>query len=296
MPRAPLPVMLLRQQLRSLLQAMPAAAAGDRESVHKARVASRRLREALPLLAEAAGRAPLGRMRKLVRRVTRALGPVRELDVAIGHLEQQGPRAGVSPRALAAVRQSLETERQARRRDMLDRLKPMALEKLKKSLADATSTGAAVPPASGEVGQASQRAARRAEALKAAIDRAGGLYLPDRLHRVRVAAKKLRYALEVERDLRRSRAAARINTLKGLQDRLGLMHDYEVLMDRIRNVQGRLALSDRPTVVELDALVRTLEEECRGEHAAYMHTRPRILQLCGRIGEAAEAGGPTVAA
>jgi hypothetical protein len=61
-------------------------------------------------------------------------------------------------------------------------------------------------------------------------------------------------------------------------------------------VQGRLALSDRPTVVELDALVRTLEQECREEHAAYMHARPRLVELCEHIVEAAEAGRPTVAA
>jgi CHAD domain-containing protein len=287
--------MLLRQQLRSLMRAMPAAAAGDQDSVHKARVASRRLREALPVL-EGAGGVPTERLRKQVRRITRALGPVRELDVALGHLDEWAPRAGVSPRAQAQVRQFLEVERQARRREMLDALKPLALDKLKKSLAEATTTEAASTPGPGDLDQASRRAARRAEALGAAIDRAGGLYLPDRLHLVRVAAKKLRYALEVERDLRRSRAASRINALKALQERLGLMHDYEVLIDRIRRVQGRVALSDRPAVVELDALVRALEQECREEHAAYMRSRPGIVQLCERIVEAARAGRPTVAA
>ncbi|MDP1570271.1 MAG: CHAD domain-containing protein, partial [Vicinamibacterales bacterium] len=40
---------LLQARLVRLLQALPAAQAGDVTSVHQARVASRRLREALPV-------------------------------------------------------------------------------------------------------------------------------------------------------------------------------------------------------------------------------------------------------
>ena len=47
----------------------------------------------------------------------------------------------------------------------------------------------------------------------AAIDRAGGIYLADRLHRVRIEAKKLRYALEIQRELTHSRATARLTRL-----------------------------------------------------------------------------------
>jgi CHAD domain-containing protein len=85
MPSPPLPVRILRQRLVALLDALPAATSGDVVSVHRARVASRRLREVLPVLADAAGTHHLGRASKDVRRITRALGPIRELDVAIGH-------------------------------------------------------------------------------------------------------------------------------------------------------------------------------------------------------------------
>ena len=147
-----------------------------------------------------------------------------------------------------------------------------------------------------EIGAASRRAALRAAALSSAIGRAGGLYLPDRLHAVRIAAKKLRYALEVERELRRSRAAARINALKALQDRLGRIHDFEILIDRVRTVQAELAAADRTTSVELDTLVRELESQCREGHAAYMGERAGILEICDKVREAAQAGRPTIAA
>ena len=50
--------------------------------MHRARVATRRLREALPVLD--GERRGLRRLRKDLRALTRALGPVRELDVTLG--------------------------------------------------------------------------------------------------------------------------------------------------------------------------------------------------------------------
>jgi CHAD domain-containing protein len=81
MEHSALSVALLRQRLVSLLTAMPAAQEGDETSVHQARVASRRLREALPVLGARADGDALDRAEKRVKRITRALGPVRELDV-----------------------------------------------------------------------------------------------------------------------------------------------------------------------------------------------------------------------
>ncbi|MGH9172814.1 MAG: CHAD domain-containing protein, partial [Vicinamibacterales bacterium] len=85
-------LVLLSQRLTSLVDAMPAAQAGDMRSVHQARVATRRLREALPVLSASISTRSLGRVRRQVRRMTRALGPVRELDVALGHLDELASR------------------------------------------------------------------------------------------------------------------------------------------------------------------------------------------------------------
>lgn len=292
MARTPLPARLLRERLVSLLEALPSAASGDVGSVHRARVASRRLREVLPVLSEAAGSHDLGRASKEVRRITRALGPVRELDVALGHLPEVGRRAGVSARALAAVRRHLMSERHAHRRSMLDVLTPTAASRLRARL------GHAPPPETAlrhdaEMLSARRRAARRAMALRGEVRQTGGLYVSERLHAVRVAAKKLRYALEVDRELTGSRAMARINRLKTLQDALGNIHDYEILAERVREVQANLAATDRPLSDELDGLVRTLEGDCREGHAAYLRDRAEIQVLCQRVIEAARDGRPT---
>jgi len=262
---------------------MPAAQAGDQVSVHQARVASRRLREALPVLGVRADAHALDRADKRVRRITRALGPVRELDVTLLLLAEL-EKAGAAPvRALARVRQAVIEEREKRRRDMLAEIKPSKLDKLRKRLVRVAGPHARPIAKGTTLAEAASQAATRAAALRAAIEHAGGIYLADRLHRVRVAAKKLRYAVEIQRELTRSRSAAQLNRLKTQQDLLGRMHDLEILIDRARAVQTTLTPRDRRGQAELNQLIRVLEDECREGHAAYMRARPVLLKLCETV-------------
>lgn len=290
-----LSVALLRQRLVSLLKAMPAAQAGDETSVHEARVASRRLREALPVLGASADERTLGRAEKRVRRLTRALGPVRELDVTLLLLAELEGKGATAPRAIARVREKVTAERLARRQEMLEEITPSRLNKLCKRLVKVAAPESPPQPPTDELVEAAQQAGKRARRLKAAIEHAGSIYLADRLHRVRVAAKKLRYALEIQRELTHSRATARLSRLKVQQELLGRMHDLEILIDRTRQVQEELPAGDRRSMAELDALVRMLEDECREGHAAYMQARPAMVKLCDGI-IAATLARPTAAA
>jgi CHAD domain-containing protein len=296
MERSDLSVALLRQRLVLLLRAMPAVQQGDVTSVHQARVASRRLRSALPVLGVRADVDALDRARRRVRRITRALGPVRELDVALTLLAELETRKAVSDKVIGLVRQAVTAERNARRREMLDEITPSRLDKLRKQLVEvAVPDRAPRLPLSG-VEEAAKQAAIRAVGLRTAIERAGGIYLSDRLHRVRVAAKKLRYALEIQRELTGSRSTARLSRLKAQQDLLGRMHDLEMLIDRTRGVQEALAASDRRSTMELNKLIRILEDECRQGHATYMHARAATLKLCESVIEASAPGRPTAVA
>lgn len=287
-------LVLLNQRLTTLIDAMPAAQAGDMRSVHQARVATRRLRGALPVLRVSSDDQAIGRVRREVRRMTRALGPVRELDVALAHLDELAGQRILSAGALARVRQTIARERLERRQHMLAAITPGKIEKLRARLVHVGNGAKALAPAA-TIDEARRQVSRRAARLAAAIDAAGGLYLPDRLHAVRVAAKKLRYAMEVERELKRSHVTARITQLKRLQDLLGRMHDYEILIDRTRRLQADVAGSDRRLSTELDALIRTLEDECRQFHGTYMRKRSAIFTLCQTLGADATARPSEVA-
>jgi hypothetical protein len=54
-------------------------------------------------------------------------------------------------------------------------------------------------------------------------------------HQLRIAAKRLRYSLELFRDFLPEQAGECIKTLKGLQDALGLLHDCDVLIAILRS-------------------------------------------------------------
>jgi CHAD domain-containing protein len=295
MEHSALSAALLRQRLVSLLKAMPAAQAGDYTSVHQARVASRRLRQALPLLGVRADAHALDRAGRRVRRITRALGPVRELDVTLLLLAELARRRAAPKRAIARVRAAVTAERQERRREMLAAIKPSKLNKLRKRLVKVAAPESPASEQRSALAEANAQAAARAAQLKAAIERAGGIYLADRLHRVRVAAKKLRYALEIQRELTQSRSMTNLNRLKAQQDLLGRMHDLEILIDRTRGVQATITPRDRRGMAELKTLIRVVEDECREGHAAYMRGRPGLLRMCEQIIAAANASHTTAA-
>src|SRR5262245_58552537 len=89
--------------------------AQDRECVHRMRVASRRLRTVLPLLAPSLSRQTCARWRKQLRRVTRALGAARDTDVQLACV-QQFLHDSASTEACAGVERlllRLEQRRQA---------------------------------------------------------------------------------------------------------------------------------------------------------------------------------------
>ena len=277
--------LLIRQRLAALNRAVPVAQSGDVDGIHQARVATRRLREALPLVA----RGSTGRkLKKRVRRLTRALGSVRELDVALMTLDEVQANGDVPAGGIVRLRDIMGAERQRVCVDMVRRIERADLDTLRrKALAAARRHQPERRRArSGDPSRlmsARRRAARRAFVLRAAIENAGGIYLPDRLHQVRIAVKKLRYGMEIARELSGSRAIARIRTLKGAQDLLGRMHDLEVLIARIRALQGSDQAPNLKLSADLDRLVRRLETECRQLHVRYMVFKQKLLDVCDHV-------------
>jgi CHAD domain-containing protein len=279
--------LLIRQRLRALEKNLPAAAKGNVDALHQARVASRRIREALPLVsAGSRGR----RLERQMRKITQALGPVRELDVALQILDEMEHSGEVSRSALSRLRQAVSRERQLLYVDMKRRLDGWNLEKVRKrALGAARRSGARGVRDPKRLARAQQRAARRAERLRMAIENAAGIYLPDRLHDVRIAVKKLRYAMELVRELSGSRAQAKLRTLKNSQDLLGRIRDLEVLIARIRGVQGAAGAPNLKLSAELDRLVRRFENDCRQLHGQYMSSRQTLLAICDHAIGAADA-------
>jgi CHAD domain-containing protein len=135
------------------------------------------------------------------------------------------------------------------------------------------------------------RLARRAGRVRAAIEATGAVYVPERLHGVRLAAKKLRYAAELAADAPRHRITADIAVLKAAQDLLGRIHDFEMLLVRAREVQATLP-PDLRAWRDLGSLIHVVECECRQLHARYMRDRTDLVAIANRMGASTRAALP----
>jgi CHAD domain-containing protein len=84
---------LLRRQLRAFAQEIAAVRSAEGpEAVHRMRVASRRIRAALPLFSGCFGRSRVDGWRRSFRAITRALGEARDLDVQIEFIQEYRDR------------------------------------------------------------------------------------------------------------------------------------------------------------------------------------------------------------
>jgi CHAD domain-containing protein len=108
--------LLLQRLARALKRHLPQAVAGNDRGVHQARVTSRRLREAVPVLAIGLKGSKAGKARRKIRRLTRALGTVRELDVTMQLLDELARSPQVSRTAVADVRARVVKARASRRK------------------------------------------------------------------------------------------------------------------------------------------------------------------------------------
>jgi CHAD domain-containing protein len=269
---------LLARRARALQRFLPAAIRGDDRGVHQARVATRRLREAVPVLTTGVKGAKTGKARNKIRRLTRALGTVRELDVTLHIVDELARRPGIPRNALEDVRAHVVLERDRRRALMLDRLDQVNSEKLGRRL---RAIGAALSTCDAETWRQTlaTRLLKRARRFGAAVKEAGHMYAPDRLHRVRIAAKKLRYTLELAADSGTTAAGPHVRALKRAQNTLGRLHDLQVLQHHVAEVQAAPPVRRGAQDGGLDALQRTLEEECRHLHARYITSYSVLLEL-----------------
>jgi len=195
---------ILRTHLNRFKAAVNHAAKGDVRAVHRTRVASRRLRELLPIL-----QLEPDRVRKLgrrLRKVTKRLGVVRELDVLLMLIDELHVSHREHSLALGRMAVTVSKERDDARERLSHRMPVDKMRRIARKLARIVD-GLHESEASTATGHTSgadawrwavdAQAAVRASRLSLAMTQAGSVYLPERLHAVRIALKKLRYSVEL---------------------------------------------------------------------------------------------------
>jgi CHAD domain-containing protein len=255
---------------------------GDVAALHQTRVASRRLREVLPVLQLDAHVAR--RLGRRLRKVTQRLGAVRELDVLSALTQDLAASDRYDAQAVRKLAAFVDGQRKRARNRLWEHLPADELQRISGKLKRIADDLKSDKPSRGWRWALDARVTHRAQTLKDALTDAGSLYLPERLHAVRIALKKLRYAREVETEAAGAARGTEQRVLKRGQDMLGRLHDVQVLIQHARQLQDSLAPGDALLSRKLDTLMSALENECRRLHARFIHQRPAIVAVCDRVG------------
>jgi CHAD domain-containing protein len=266
---------------------LPALGEGDPRALHRTRVASRRLREILPVLELKPALAH--RLGRRLKSVTAKLGTVRELDVLSNVLDELKTAGRGDAQTLRRVASVIENERGQARERLYAKLPSRELERIARKLDKVGDDLRDRKPSRGWQWAVDARVSRRAGTLTDALDAAGSLYLPERLHHVRIALKKFRYALEVAGEAAGTPRLPALRVLKRHQDTLGRLHDFQVLIDRVREMQPSIAAPDFAMWRKVDALGAALEDDCRRLHAKFVRQQSTIRAVCERVSREADA-------
>jgi CHAD domain-containing protein len=270
------PSILLKRGVSDLLDRLPEITEGTEEGFHQARVAIRRIREALAVVRDDYRHEALDHIETRLREAARILGRVRDADVAqrlIQHVEARFPPAAAT---VATLRSSVASDQLSLRRRAIKKLETLELRELEHQLHEARrGLGWTASRTSWRTVLRTHMAARAGN-VRAAMQHAGGVYFPNRVHSARVSIKQLRYTLELAKTTRTWRTPGALRLLKRAQAALGDAHDREMLVGRIAALSG----PESPHADATAALQQFLAAEVRTLHAKYLASRSDILAVC----------------
>ncbi len=248
-------------QLARVRMADPGTRLGrDTEAVHQHRVAIRRLRAALRTFAAGVPRRQQTTLRAELRWIGQELGAVRDIDVQLASLDWHARHLGPAAHHLQSFVHHLQERRAALRAALAATLDSRRYFRLLIAL----ERFAASPPprrASGEAARSVAAVGHRAlkRAMRKLVKRGnavGELPSADKLHALRIRAKRLRYLLEALRPIIGGPGRKLTRQLVRLQDVLGRFNDAIVAAAAIRAFRdGPHATDDAAVRQALTALV-----------------------------------------
>lgn len=253
----------------------------DPEGVHDMRVASRRLRSALRDFAPHLRKTKMASSTKHLKEIADKLGVVRDYDVAIIALEKLQKKATpVISSGLQRIIDDQKAKLDPARKELVQALNYQKISGLKRdfrlAVEDAIVPQAATPsPASAltRLSSPSYKAFARSTLLKRLKELEAlspSLYEPQRvkpLHEMRIAAKRLRYAMELFAACWGDQLGVFSHHVAQMQSSLGELHDCDLWIEHFGKRLSRLkkrASSERATSEdERDAMLWLLSHFSR---------------------------------
>jgi CHAD domain-containing protein len=219
------------EQREAMVRHEPGTRLGlDPENLHQFRVASRRLGAALRTGRKLLDPAWAAAVKAELARVGRVTGPLRDCDVLLERIDHELESAPpIDLQAASALTAALRAERDTLHRELcrlLDGAEYLGLlDRLKQPV-----EAAARPPKP----KLTDLAAGQLSTLVEQVHTLGRTPGDNELHAVRIAAKRVRYAIELAGSPGRRKSTGIIDAARHLQDVLGAHQDATVAEGRLR--------------------------------------------------------------
>lgn len=224
----------------------------DTDGIHDARVATRRLKAAMGLLESVLSDNRRKDFEKVLKKVRRRLGPLRDLDVMIEHLAKLETHGAHGP-AAAWLKAHLEAQRDAAREeakggsgsaDVLSKLG--AWWHVREEIVEAREAIDSLLAESLHL-QLDAFAEQAAAIVLQTLGTSNGLPRQDP-HQLRISGKLLRYTLEIAQSEGHELPAVVVRQFKQMQESLGNWHDDVVLVQCAMqtSIEKMLAYHDLP--------------------------------------------------
>jgi CHAD domain-containing protein len=274
---------LLRERVRRLFREFPGALAGEEEPVHQVRVAGRRLRVALPLLARKARNRRVKRARRILGDLTRAAGTGRDLDVLVALFEKRLDGLEAPSAEQRELLRRLRVARTRSRSGLADGILDLDIDRLRREIRRIRSKGTANTDT---ILRRTRKVREREGArLLKGLAEVGGRYDPDALHALRRRVRRLRYTAEVD-DVVRGEDSGASAVWKKLQDAIGVLHDVHVLGGWLDRAARRAsARGQRALAAAARAEGAAFEDQGRRLHRELLRKGPSeiVVQALGAV-------------
>ena len=278
---------VLARRLGDLIAHEPGARRGeDPEEIHDMRVGTRRIRAVLKTFPDVV--ADPDRYRAEFGWLARALGSVRDRDIEIDRISAASERNGD---ALAPLRAVLAERRSSAREELAAVLDSDRYRRLVSTFADGIADRSILGPGAVEPAVAAvppvvtklwKRTRKRVRSL-------GPDPTAHALHRVRIRAKRVRYATEAAAELYGKPAVKMVRRLGRVQDVLGAHQDAQVMMGQLRSLATDPSLDLPPaTLFAMGALAAENEWTARQHRERFDRTFARLDPAWKRLRRAME--------
>lgn len=280
---------LLKEFVEMLKHEAGSRAGEDIEAVHDMRVATRRMRSAFRLLEDYYKRKAVRAYSRSLRRVARALGAVRDLDVLIEALQKFLPKLPAEQQPhLQAVIDRLAAQRVEARNELIKSLDKASYRRFIQDFSSFLTTSGAGARVNGDESAVLPSrvrhilptllyshlgAVRAYDSLIAEADETT-------LHALRIEFKRLRYAVSMFSDVLGPQLKDFIEELKKIQDYLGAIQDSFAATYRLTDLQGELSTEEMAALqLYLDYLAEEASKRRHGFGEKWRKFNGKTVQL-----------------